>query len=213
MKSISLRHVFALALALSLSACGGGKATFTVAGTVFGLQYGPLVLTTNGQDTTVNPDPTVKPPVADVTKTPVPNVTFQFAKQLEYGDEYDVTVKTAAPHQDCIVSPTYEKDTAGRLASINIPVSCTLQQHLIGGTITGLTADGLVLTNGSTGGTFTAPSGSTGFTFGSAVQFGDTYGVTVLSNPPGLYCSVANGSGKMGDEPVSTIAVSCVPAT
>ena len=211
MKFISIRHALALALALTLSACGGGKATFTIAGTANNLQYGPLVLTTNGQDVSVNPDATVKPPILDAATNPPPVVQWQFAKQIEYGDVYNVSIKANPPHQDCSVTQPFNTDSAGHLASINIPVSCSLQQHLLGGTITGLTADGLVLTNGSV--TFAAPNATTGFTFGVPVQFGDTYGVTVLSNPAGLACTVANGAGTMGDADVSNVAVTCVPRT
>lgn len=210
MKFISIRHALALALAMTLSACGGGKATFTIAGTVSHLQYGPLVLTTNGQDVSVFPDASVKPPISNYIANPPPVVNWQFAKQIEYGDTYQVSVKTSPPHQDCSVTPPFNNvDSAGHLAAIDIPVDCTLQQHLLGGTITGLTADGLVLTNGSV--TFTAPNATTGFTFGVPVQFGDTYGVTVLTNPTGLACTVANGAGTMGDADVGNVAVTCVP--
>jgi hypothetical protein len=201
-----MRHVLALALALSLAACGGGKATFTIGGTVTGLQFPGLVLTTNGQDVAVNP-------VAKNADGSIPNASFAFPTQLEYGDQYDVTIKALPAHQDCSVSLQYEKDTAGRLASINIPVACGLSQHLIGGTISGLTVDGLVLTNGSTGGTFTANTGATTFTFAAKVTYGNTYGVSVLTQPAGLVCSIANGTGTMADADVSNMAVSCVPAT
>ena len=212
MKFISIRHALALALALTLSACGGGKATFTIAGTASHLQYGPLVLTTNGQDVSVFPDASIKPPISNYITNPPPVVKWQFAKQIEYGDSYQVSVKTNPPHQDCGVTPPFGNvDSAGHLAAIDIPVDCTLQQHLLGGTIAGLTADGLVLTNGSV--TFAAPKATTGFTFGVPVQFGDTYGVTVLTNPTGLACTVANGAGTMGDDNVSNVAVTCVPRT
>jgi hypothetical protein len=121
-------------------------------------------------------------------------------------------VKTNPAHESCTVNPYYYQDTAGRLASIDIPVSCTLNQFLIGGTISGLTADGLVLTNGTTGGTFPAASGTTSFTFAAPVVFGTSYGVTVLTQPTGLACSVSNATGTMGDANVSNIAVVCVPA-
>jgi hypothetical protein len=211
MKSTSMRRLLALALALSLAACGGGKATFTINGTVTGLQYPSLVLTTNGQDVTINPPATAGG-----------MVSYTFPKTIEYGDEYAVTVKTQPPHQNCTVSDLYDNDTAGRFASINIPVGCTLQQHSIGGTISGLTVDGLVLINGTSGGTYTATVASAaspdGFRFASPVTYGDTYGVTVLSNPPGLVCSVANGAGTMGDKNVGGtdgdpgIVVTCQPA-
>lgn len=205
MKSTSMRPVLALALALSLSACGGGKATFAIAGTVTGLRFPGLVLTTNGQDVAVSP--------GTVTGTIIPDATFQFPKQLEYGDQYDVSIKAYPAHQVCSITPQYAKDTAGRLASINIPVACALGQHNIGGTIAGLTVDGLVLTNGSDGGTITAAKDATTFTFAGQVVYGVTYGVTVLTQPTGLVCSVANGTGTMADADVSTIAVTCVPAT
>jgi hypothetical protein len=199
-----MRPVLALALALSLAACGGGKATFAIGGTVTGLQFPGLVLTTNGQDVAVNP--------GVVTGNIVPNATFQFPKQLEYGDVYDVTVKTSAAHQSCIVNGQYAKDTAGRLASINIPVDCTLATHTLTGTVAGLTVDGLVLTNGSAGGTVTLVKDATQFVLPS-VTYGVTYGVTVLTQPTGLACSVANGTGTIGDADVGNIAVTCVPAT
>lgn len=206
MKFISTRTLLALALAATLAACGGGKATFTIGGHVSGLYYTGLVLTTNGQTTTVAPPPTIN---TDATAT----AAYAFPKQLEYGDQYDVTVATQPLHQTCTVNGYYEKDTAGRLASIDIPVSCSLNAYLIGGTISGLTADGLVLTNGSGGGTYTAASGATSFTMPASVVYGTTYGVTVLTQPTGLFCSVSNGAGTMGDSAVTSIAVTCVPAS
>lgn len=205
MKS-NIARLLALGLALSLTACGGGKATFTIGGHVSGLVYDGLVLNTNGQDVSVSPPPTI---ATDSTAT----AAYSFPKQLEYGDEYYVTVKTNPAHENCTVNPYYAQDTAGRLASIDIPVSCQLNTFLVGGTISGLTADGLVLTNGTNGGTYTAPKDATSFTFASPVLYGTTYGVTVLTQPTGLFCSVTNGAGTMGDATVSNIAVNCVPAS
>jgi hypothetical protein len=208
MKSTFAR-LLALALALSLTACGGGKATFTIGGHVTGLVQNGLVLSTNGGDVAVNP------PAASIDKSPAtaPSVPYSFAKQLEYGEQYLVSVKTNPAHQNCTVNPYYAQDTAGRLASIDIPVDCVLNQFLIGGTISGLTADGLVLTNGTTGGTFPAAKDTASFTFAAPVVYGTTYGVTVLTQPTGLFCSVSNGAGTMADSAVTNIAVTCVPAT
>jgi hypothetical protein len=215
MKSISMRCLLALALALSLVSCGGGKATFTINGTVTGLEYPGLVLTSNGQDVTVNP---VK--AADGT---FGTASYTFPNTIEYGDEYALTIKTQPPHEFCQASDAYDNDTAGRFASINIPIACGLQSHTIGGTISGLTVDGLVLINGTSGGTYTATvasiTASAGvFTFAQPVTYGQTYGVTVLTNPTGLSCAVENGSGTMGDKNVGGtdgepgIVVTCKPA-
>lgn len=211
MKSSPIRPALALALALGLSACGGGsgKAEFTVAGTVTGLVYPGLVLTTNGMDLTVNP-----PTTAGGT------VNYAFPNKLEYGDEYNVQFKQYPQHQNCAFATGYEpvnKNTAGRLSSINVVVNCALTAYSIGGKITGMTADGLVLANGSTGGTLTLTKATTtaavDYLMPALVNYGVTYGVTVITQPAGLTCTVANPTGVMGDAKVENINISCVPRT
>lgn len=193
MKSSFMRPALALALVAGLSACGG-KASFTVGGIIDKLAYPGLVLA-NGSDTVA--------PAANAT-------TFAFPKSIDYATTYDVTVKTQPAHQTCVI--LNGKDTAGRLATINIVASCSTNAYTIGGTVTGLTAEGLVLTNGSTGGTVPVPKDSATFTFlSNPVTYGNTFGVTVLTQPAGLRCSVANGTRTMGDAAVTDIAVSCVP--
>jgi hypothetical protein len=188
-----MRPAIALAIALGLAGCGG-KASFPINGSLGGLSYDHLVLSTNGMDLPVAKGAT----------------SFSFPNSLSYGDEYSVTVKTQPDHQTCLVQNG--ADTAGRLASINIVVQCVLNQYSIGGTITGLTSDGLTLTNGSAGGTVVAVAGAQTFTFGATVPFSVSYGVTVLAQPAKENCSVTqNATGVMGDAAVTNIVVSCVP--
>lgn len=214
-KSTLALSALTLALAAGLSACGGGTSSHPVNGVVTGLEYGPLVLTTNGMEVTLQPS-------RDASGVPQ-NVNFTFPNELEYGEEYNVTLKQTGtdaagnpvyqqpPHQVCGPnSGTF--DVAGRLSTINAVISCVLVSNTIGGTVSGLTAAGLVLTNGSTGGTLEVAKDATSFVFANnPVVYGQTYGVTVLTNPTGLSCSVANGTGTMGDNPVTTIAVTCRP--
>jgi hypothetical protein len=217
----SILALCALTLAAGLSACGGGSSAYTIGGTVTGLQYGPLVLVTNGMEVAIEPQ-------AGATSSSV--VNYSFPKQLEYGEAYDVTLKTTTdasgtlvfqqpPHQVCSASTvpgTRTADTAGRLANINAAFVCSLASHTIGGTVTGLAADNLVLTNGSTGGTVAlAKDATTGaypttFLFSTPVTYKQTYGVTVLTQPTGQTCTVNNGVGEMGDVAVTTIEVACV---
>jgi hypothetical protein len=213
-----LRPAIGMVIALCLAGCGG-KASFPIAGTVVGLSYDGLVLTTNGMTT-----PVKAPPAG------TPTTTFTFPQSLSYGDVYDVTVKTDPAHQTCTVASfqdssghfyTGPKDTAGRLASINIGVSCTTDSFSIGGKITGLTADGLVLINGS-GDAYSPVAGTKGdldFAFSGLVPYGSTYGVSVLTQPTGQMCTVANGTGTMllerSADPavvvkISNIQVTCV---
>lgn len=192
MKSTFLRPALALALALGLAACGG-KATFVVGGTISGLAFPGLILVNDGSELAV---------AAGAT-------TFAFPNQIDYGAAYSVTIKanTSPLHQTCSV--LNGADTAGRMASINIGIVCGLNAFAIGGTVTGLTTDGLVLTNGTSGGTVTVAKDATGYTFGTAVPYGNTYGVTVLTQPTGQTCTVANPSGLMQDASVGNINITC----
>lgn len=210
----SILALCALTMAASLVACGGGTSDYTIGGTVSGLQYRGLVLSNNLSD-----DVTLAPaPPGD--KGAVSNVKYQFAKQLNYGAQYSVTVKTHPEHQVCVPSSvpgTSISDTAGRLSVINADFICGLASHTIGGTITGLNADtpnALILNNGSNS-TLTVTKDATGaypktFTFGTSVTYGQTFGVTVLQNPTGQTCTVKNGAGEMKDDPITSIEVSCV---
>lgn len=191
----------AIALALTLAACGG-KASFPVTGTITGLVYDGLVLNTNGMDLAVKAGAT----------------SFSFPNSLSYGDVYNVVQKTAPAHQTCV--PTDQRglaptDTAGRLPSINIIVSCSVNAYSIGGTVKGLTTAGLVLTNGTAGGqapiSATTPAADVPYTFGNFVAYGQTYGVTVLTQPANALCTVSNPTGVMGDAMVTNIDVTCVP--
>ncbi|RJG22197.1 hypothetical protein [Massilia cavernae] len=194
MKSSFLRPAMALALALGLSACGGGAAKFTVAGTVAGLIHPGLVLSNGGADLAV---------AANAT-------SFAFPNAIEYGETYDVTVKTQPAHQTCTSTKLYSSGTAGQTAAINGQILCSLNTFTIGGTVTGLTAEGLVLTNGTDGGTVTVAANATAYSFIlNPVKYGDSYGVTILTQPTGQTCTLVNGVGQMGDAKVENINVTC----
>jgi N-acetylneuraminic acid mutarotase len=80
--------------------------------------------------------------------------------------------------------------------------------YTLGGTISGLTASGLVLASG-TGATLTVSSGASSFTFVTALSAGTAYSMTVSTQPSGLGCSIANGSGTMPAANVTNVQVSC----
>lgn len=197
-----------LAMALGLAACGGGgdDESYTVAGSVQGLEYPGMVLTNNGEDITLAPPAKAGDDVA-----------FTFSRKLEYGDTYNVTVKTQPAHQRCDVLAG-NADTAGRLATINARFRCAVIALPVGGTITGLTKDntGLVLANGSTTGTLTiaaADTNTTGTAFPyelAAIPFNQSYSVAVITQPKGARCTVANPTGIMGDVAITNVNITCV---
>jgi len=202
----SILALCALTLAAGLSACGGGTSSYTIGGTVVGLQYPGLVLQNNlANDLTITPLP--------LDGTNVRNVDYSFPNEVDYGDAYSVTVKTQPQHQNCAPSGG-AADTAGRLSVISAVIACSLVSNTIGGTITGLASDGLILTNGTNGGTVPVAKVNDvypgTFTFALPVTYNQTYGVTVLQQPATETCSVTNGAGTMGDTKVDTIVVTCV---
>lgn len=211
MKSSLIRPALALALAAGLAGCGGSdKAEFVVKGTVAGIVYPGAVLQTNGMEVAI-----------PVPAKPGDTVSFAFPNKLEYGDEYNVTFKSTPQFQRVCDTPPNtiqnNRDTAGRLADINITFVCYVNPYALKGKVNGLTADGLVLANGSTGGSGSVPKPAAGVTTPidftlPDVLYGTTYGVVVISQPTGQVCTVVNGTGTMPDAEVTNIQVNCVAA-
>ncbi|MBK1713277.1 lactonase family protein [Rubrivivax gelatinosus] len=76
--------------------------------------------------------------------------------------------------------------------------------YTLGGTISGLATDGLVLANGSD--TLAVASGATRFTFDGTVS--GSYAVSISSQPSGQTCQVSKGSGSASGD-VASVAISC----
>ncbi|MEO0346240.1 MAG: hypothetical protein AAF229_08265 [Pseudomonadota bacterium] len=85
-------------------------------------------------------------------------------------------------------------------------------RYTIGGTVGGLSGDGLVLQNN--GGDNLSVSADGGFTFSSTVASGSSYNVTVSTQPsnPAQDCSVANGSGTATAN-VTNVSITCTTPT
>lgn len=94
---------------------------------------------------------------------------------------------------------------AAALASRGSGTGGGTSTYSIGGTITGLTASGLVLQNNASD-DLTVASGATNFTFTTKVS--GAYAVTVKTQPTGLACTVSSGSGTAAAN-VTGISVSC----
>ncbi len=202
MKVTYLRATAALALGLALAACGG-KASFDVSGVIQGLTNSGMVLT-NGNDTITIP--------AGAT-------SFTFPTRISYGTDYNIDIKTQPAHMTC--NRFNYSGSAGHTTSILATIQCSQNSHSLGGTVTGLVGTdpvgtGLVLANGSTGGLFavtkpTDGSGRFSFVFGIPVLDGQPYGVTVNTQPNGLFCTVTNGTDIMHETDVGNVLVTCVP--
>lgn len=183
------KSLVAAALLASLSACGGSDSSnVSVGGTITGLNTNGLVLQ-NGISSLIVPSGTT---------------SFTFTAWINNGAQYNVVVQTQPTGQTCTVA-NGSGTASGSVTSV--AVTC-VQNNSLGGTITGLTTDGLKLANGSD---VVAPAAnSTSFTFPTRVPDGGAYGVTVLSQPTGQTCTVNNGIGTMGNTDINNVQVNCI---
>ena len=164
---------------------------FSISVTVSGLDGTGLVLRNNGGN--------------DLAIASNGNATFTTTTQS--GGAYNVTVLTqpTTRTQTCVVG----NPTGTVTANVSLAVTCTTTPFTVGGTVSGLAGSGLVLLN--SGGNNLARSADGNFTFTTPVLSGNTYNVTVLTQPtnPFQACTVANGSGNVGAANVVNVAVNC----
>ncbi len=76
----------------------------------------------------------------------------------------------------------------------------------VGGMVSGLSGTVVLQNNGENDLSITS-NGT--FTFSASFTGGSTYAVTILTQPAGQTCSVANGSGTISDKHVTDVMVSC----
>ena len=173
--------------------------TYTIGGTVSGLEPGNSVtLTNNGGD-------------ALVVST---DGAFTFATAIDDGSAYAVAVslQPTDPDQTCTVSAANGTLAGANVA--NVVVNCATAMYTIGGTLSGLAAGNAVtLTNN--GGDALVLSADGSFAFATSLGDGAAYDVAVSVQPttPNQACSVANGVGTVDGANVTSVAVTCVTTT
>jgi uncharacterized repeat protein (TIGR03803 family) len=165
--------------------------SYAVGGAVSGLISGGMVLV-NGTDTLA-----VKPGAS----------SFTMPTTVAYTSAYAVTVQTQPTGLTCSVSNGV--GTMGSAAVTNVAVTCAANTYTVGGTISGLTASGLVLLDNG-GDPTTISANAAQFTMNTGVAYGGAYAITVQTPPKGLVCSLSNGASTMGAADVTNISIACV---
>jgi large repetitive protein len=169
---------------------------YAIGGSVSGLAVGnTIVLRNNGAD--------------DLARST--NGTFTFPVTIASGQLYAVTAQLQAGSpisQTCSV--TNGSAVVDNAAVTNVAVTCTTNTFTVGGSVSGLTATGLVLRNN--GGNDLSIAGNGSFTFTTAVPSGSSYAVTVATHPSGQACWVTNGSGTVAAANITNVAIACGPA-
>ena len=169
--------------------CAGNA--YSLGGTIAGLTVAGLVLGNGSDQVTL---------AANAS-------SFMLPDPLAYSSSYSVTVVTQPAGLTCSISQGHgtmpPKDVA------DVSVTCADNAYALGGSITGLTADGLVLENGNDRRTVAA--NATRFTMPTAVAFTSSYAISVAKQPSGLDCTVTEGTGTMPAANVTGVVLSCAP--
>jgi 6-phosphogluconolactonase (cycloisomerase 2 family) len=164
---------------------------YTVGGSVSGLAGSGLILTTNGGT-----------PVSVST-----NGSFTFAT-LNSGVAYTLAVQTQPSNLTQLCSVANATGTVTNANISNIAITCVTSQFSIGGTISGLSGTGLVITDN---GTDTLSSPSSPFTFGTTIASGSPYSVAFTTQPTNPWQTCAfpgNASTASGTVTNANIALS-----
>jgi hypothetical protein len=166
---------------------------YKIGGTVVGLTGTGLVLQNGGGDD-----------VAISADGP-----FQFVTPALSGASFTVTIaaQPTGPAQTCTLSGA--TGTVGGADVSSVTVNCATNQHIVGGTVTGLAGSGLKLS--LNGGTPFAVGASGGFSFPTPLASGASYAVTVSDQPttPWQTCTVTDGTGAIVDADIASVAVAC----
>jgi hypothetical protein len=98
-------------------------------------------------------------------------------------------------------------------SDVTVTATNSVTQFSVGGTVSGLTGTGLVLENNGTDVVTLAANGT--FSFATPLVPGDTYDITVLTQPtnPAQTCSVINGSGTITNSGITNVSLTCVVKT
>jgi len=136
------------------------------------------------------------------------NGEFSFNDELPIGTPYEITVVAQPrwPRQECIVvngtgivGITPHRDVriecSGPLFTLGVAVS-----NLHGSLVIGTAQDKALTINAS--GEYTMPT---------ALPSGQSYELTVLSQPAGSHCAISSGAGVVSDHDVSDIQITCAP--
>ncbi|WP_058478734.1 hypothetical protein [Legionella steigerwaltii] len=133
---------------------------------------------------------------------------FQFPSLVPYGGSYNVTVVSQPANLTCTVTNGSGSNITADVT--NVSVSCTVNTYTVGGTISGLTTNGLVLQNNG-GDNLPVSANDKIFQFPTALTNNSSYLVTILSQPTGLTCTITNGAGVINGSSINNVTVNCHP--
>jgi hypothetical protein len=162
----------------------------TVGGSIKGLDRATGLVVANGASTYAVPENATR---------------FTLGASGSSGDPYAVRVQSQPAGLTCSVSggvgtiPTHDVT--------DVSITCSDEAYSLGGTVAGLTAAGLVLSDGSDA--YSVPVNASHFTMPTDIAYGSSYTVDVQAQPAGLTCSISGGTGTMPASAITNVAVTC----
>jgi hypothetical protein len=175
MKSLYLRSGLALLCALVITACGGGDGSLQLTVSVGGVTKDGLVLVNSN--------------TGEELKVPANTSIIAFTKLANTDEQFNITVKTPPPAATCVMANNTGK--ANVYTYSRIQVVCTNDPYTLGGVVSGLTTNGLILANGQDTVAVTPNGAATvSYNFPTKVPNALLYGVTILSQPTGQVCTI-----------------------
>ncbi len=162
----------------------------TVGGTIAGLGSATGLVLVNGTDSYA---------------VPASATSFMLDAPQSPGSPYAVHVKSQPTGKTC--SANNGPGTMPNHDVTNVSIVCSEEAYSLGGTVVGLAAAGLVLSDGDN--TSRVPANATDFTMPEPVARGSPYTVRVKTQPAGLTCTVSGGTGTMPASAVTQVGVTC----
>lgn len=148
---------------------------------------------------------------ADLT---VPNGTLNAVTTGDGGITWTATLtpaaNTSAPSNQITLNNAGVNDLAGNPGSgstLSNVYAVSTATYTVGGQVVGLSGVGLVLRNN--GGDDLAVGSNGAFTFSTPLADGESYLVTVATQPSEQNCEVAQGSGSIAAANVTTVVITC----
>ncbi len=169
--------------------------TYQIGGTMSGLPDGQhVILKNNGADALALSA----------------NGAFVFTSPVPYNGTYLITVGSQPNQAICSVTHGSGAGVTAKISNAN--VVCSVDTYAVGGRVNGLAGNTqLVLQNNGADNLTVSADGP--FSFGARVAAAGAYAVTVLTQPVGAVCTVANAHGSQISNNVTNIVLTCSPET
>lgn len=167
------------------------SSVYNVGGVVSGLS-GSVAIRNNGGD----------------IMTIAANGDYTFAGAVANLGPFAVTVLKQPAGKTCVVSNATGTVNGADIEDVDI--NCVDQPYAVAGTVSGLIGNVVLQNNGQNNLTITS-NGT--FVFSNLMNMGEDYAVSVLTQPDGQTCTVANATGTIGGADVTNIAITCASST